>query len=365
MSTNDNNSIRANSKHVASRSRERGAALATAILMLAVLSVVAMTVLAVVNTETRISGSDLQRTRAFYAAAAGIEKMASDFNMLHARTSRPTTTQLNNIAALPPDLSGEGFSFTQSIALDTDTLTKMRATQGIVNGAYPTVTVGNGPLNGLKAAVAPYTLTTTATSAESQVTLTRQMNNYLVPIFQFGMFSSEDMEIHPGPNFTFNGRVHANGNLYLNGNVSFMDKVTTASEVVRDVLRNGATHTGTVTFESGNLAVGSASVVLGPNVAGSFPDSPTGTKNPTWKSNSVAAFGGQLLSSATGIARLLLPLQLDGNQTREIIKRRMPNDDVTLSDSRYHSKAGIRILIDDENPVGTDASGIPSTQGQP
>jgi Tfp pilus assembly protein PilX len=346
------------------RPGERGAALATSILMLAMLSAITLTVLAVVNTDTKIARADLVKTRAFYAAASGIEKMASDFNTLHARTSRPTTTQLNNIAAQPPDLSGEGFSFTQSIALDTATLDTMRATQGITSTAYPTVTVGSGPLVGMTASVAPYTLVTTATSSEAQVSLTRQMNNYLVPIFQFGMFSSTDMEMYPGPQFTFNGRVHANGNLYLNGNMTFLDKVTTASEVVRDVLRNGAGHDGTVNFDSGPLAIGAASVFDGPNVGGSYPNSPVGTKNTGWKSTSVAAFNGQLLSRETGIARLLLPLQLDGNQTREIIKRRMPNDDVTLSDSRYHSKAAIRILIDDENPVGgTDVSAIPTTQG--
>ena len=363
MNTTLNNLQQRSNRPFSSRSGERGAALATAILMLGLLSAIAMTVLAVVQTETRVAGSDLERTQAFYAAAAGIEKMTSDFSSLFARTSRPTTTQLNNIAAAPPDLAGEGFSFNQSIALDDATLTAMRATQNITNGAYPTVTVANGPLVGLTASVAPYVLNTTATSNRSQVNLTRQMNNYLVPIFQFGMFSNEDMEIHPGPNFTFNGRVHANGNLYLNGNVTFLDKVTTASEVVRDVLRNGATHTGTVTFNSGPLAIGAASVVLGPNVNGSYPTSPTGTINTNWKSTSVAGFGGQLLSSSTGIAPLLLPLQLDGNQTREIIKRQMPNDDVTLTESRYHTKAEIRILLDDESPSTTDSSGIPAGKG--
>jgi len=345
------------------RHSERGAALAMAILMLALLSAIALTVLAVVQTETRVAGSDLERTQAFYAASAGIEKMTSDFSTLFARTSRPTTTQMNNIANSPPDLASEGFTINQTIVPDDVTLAAMQSTQGITNGAYPTVTVQDGPLVGLTASVAPYLLNTTATSASAQVNLTRTMNNYLVPIFQFGMFSDEDMEIHPGPNFTFNGRVHANGNLYLNGNVTFLDKVTTASEVVRDVVRNGATHDGTVNFNSGPLAIGSASVILGPNVAGSSPNSPTGTVNGTWKSNSVSAFGGQLLSKTTGIAPLLLPLQLDGNQTREIIKRRMPNDDTTLSDSRYHSKAEIRILIDDEATSAGDASGIPTNKG--
>ena len=199
------------------------------------------------------------------------------------------------------------------------------------------------------------------------------MNNYLIPIFQFGMFSNEDLEIHPGPDFVFNGRVHANGNLYLNGNVKFLAKVTTAAEVVRDVMRNGGTHDGTVSFDVGginvNLTVGS--VNQGPNIGGSFPGSPTGTRNTNWKTTSVAAaqsgvpnkFGGQLQTSVTGVAPLLLPLQLDGNQTRELIKRKMPNDDTTLSESRFHSKAQIRILIDDETPSTTDASGIPAGQG--
>ena len=43
-------------------------------------------------------------------------------------------------------------------------------------------------------------------------------------------------------------------------------------------------------------------------------------------------------------------MQLTGNSTREIIKRRTPSDPQVVRDSRYHSKAQIRILIDDENP---------------
>jgi hypothetical protein len=364
------------SARLQTKAGERGAALATAILMLALLGAIAMTVLAVVHTETRIAGSDLDRTQTYYAAAAGIEKMTTDFSALFARTSRPTSTQLAYIANSPaPELTGEGFTFTppQTIAIDQPALDAM--------GPNPRVSIPAGPFAGLTASVTPYILTTTANSVQgTQVSLRRQMNNYLIPIFQFGMFSNEDMEIHPGPQFNFNGRVHANGNLYFNGNVTFLAKVTTAQEAVRDVLRNGGTHTGTVSFQVGavNVPMTVGSVFQGPNLAGAtagqrgyFPGSPDGTSNATWKANSVAApvagvsdrFGGQLLTRATGVAPLLLPLQLDGNPTREIIKRMMPNDDITLSQSRYHSKAEIRILLDDENPGAVDASGIPAGQG--
>src|SRR5262249_33528696 len=177
----------------------------------ALLSAIGMTVLAVVRTETRIAGSDLKRTQTFYAAAAGIEKMTSDFSQLFSRTSRPTTTQLNGIAnSPPPELLTEGYTLTQTLNVDDNTLSAMRAAQGISAPAFPNAQMpSDSPFAGLNASVNPYTLTTTATANDgTQVTLTRQMNNYLIPIFQFGVFSDKDLEFWPQPPMTFNGRVH-------------------------------------------------------------------------------------------------------------------------------------------------------------
>src|ERR1044072_5095097 len=64
---------------------------------------------------------------------------------------------------------------------------------------------------------------------------------------------------------------------------------------------------------------------------------------------------------STGISPLLLPMELEGNSSREIIKRRLPNDSFTLSESRYHTKSSIRILIDDESGAGS--AGIPAGRG--
>src|ERR1700738_1552372 len=363
---------------------ERGTALAIAILMLALLSAIALGVLAVVQGDTRIAGSDLKRTEACYASAAAIEKMTNDFGALFAHTSRPSATQLHNIELnYPTEATNEGYTFADhTIAVNSDAVAAM--------GSNPTVTIPYGPFGGLIANLKPYTLTATAQSSMAQCKLSRDMNNYLIPLFQFGMFSDEDIELHPGPAFTFNGRVHANGNIYVSGSVKFLDKVTTANEFIYDVLRNGSTATGAnVSMQVGsvNVAVTKGSMTNGPNLPsataspagqqGYFPGSPNGTINSSWKSVSVAAaaagtanqFGGQLLTRTTGAAQLKLPLQLDNNRTRELIKRRMPNDspDPTtpsaLSDSRYHSKAEIRILIDDEVPSTTDVSGIPAGQG--
>lgn len=369
----------------AARASERGAALTLTLIILALLGIITMSVLSLVSTESRIAGSDLCRTRTFYATAAGMEKMTNDFSALFARTSRPTQAQLDIIkASYPQELTAEGFAFNQDMRPDQARLDEMRLTQNITNGAYPSVTIPTGPFAGLIASVSPYILTSTATgdACGGQVTLQREINNYLIPLFQFGMFSDKDIELHPGPAFTFNGRVHANGNIYVNGNVTFLAKVTTANEFVYDVLRNGSTRSGaTVSMQVAgiNVPITKGSVNNGPNLPGAttqtrgyFPDSPNGTPNNTWN-NSVAAaktgvanqFGGQLITRTTGGAPLLLPLQLDGNQTREIIKRQAPGDNITLSQSRYHTKSQIRVLIDDEYQPIADGSAIPAGRGVP
>jgi hypothetical protein len=392
---NEKSSTFAAAKQIRRKSNQSGAALATAILMMGLLSAIAMTVLAVVRTETRISGSDLKRTQTFYAASAGIEKMTSDFSALYQQTSRPTDAQVANVATLwPSELVTEGFTFSQTAVPDTVTLAAQRATQGIVDPALPQVTMpSDSAFSGLIATVKPFTLTSTATYNDgTQVTLTRNMNNYMIPLFQFGMFSDEDIELHPGATFTFNGRVHANGNVYVAGLVKFLDKVTSAHEVLYDTMRNGAARgsASTVSMAVGptaiNVPLTRGSLNGGPYISGQssgqpnyFPGSPTGTVwDPgtfVWKTTSVQTadgtdnkFGGQLLTRLTGAAELQLPMQLDGNPTREIIKRRLPADSMpapalasALSDSRYHTKAKIRILIDDEG-VTTDVAGLYGSQ---
>ncbi|MGH9931460.1 MAG: hypothetical protein ACREA9_19810 [Pyrinomonadaceae bacterium] len=390
--TNEKSSRFVSVKRSQAKSHESGAALATAILMMGLLSAIAMTVLAVVRTETRISGSDLKRTQTFYATAAGIEKMTSDFSALYQQTSRPTDAQVASIETrYPSELYAEGFTFAQTAVTDNATLAAMRTTQGIVDPALPQVTMpSDSAFSGLIATVKPYTLTSTATYTAdgTQVTLTRNMNNYLIPLFQFGMFSDNDIELHPGAPFTFNGRVHANGNVYVAGLVKFLDRVTSANEVLYDTMRNGAARgsASTVSMAVGpgaiNVPLDKGSLNGGPNIVGQtsgqpnyFPGSPDGTVwNPAtfvWKTTSVQTadgtankFGGQLLTRLTGAARLRLPMELGGNPTREIIKRRLPNDSLPspalaspLSESRYHTKAKIRILIDDEGVVD-DVSGL-------
>lgn len=55
-----------------------------------------------------------------------------------------------------------------------------------------------------------------------------------IPLFQFAIFYSMDMEINPGPNMTVSGRVHSNGSLYTQpqASLTFLSDVTAVGNIV-------------------------------------------------------------------------------------------------------------------------------------
>jgi hypothetical protein len=379
------------------RRNERGVALAIAVIIVAIMAVVALTALAFSSTEIRMAGSDLQRTQAFYASASALEKMTHDFSDLFRSKMRPVDADLNTIEnAPPPELVTEGYNFTQSLEEDAERLNALRQMQNLPATTYPRVNIPEGPYAGLYATIVPYKMSSTATSIYNgtQVKLEREFNNYLVPLFQFGIFSNEDVEIHPGPLMTFNGRIHSNGNVYALRNTKFLNRVTMAGEFIRDATRGGEPNTQSgnqnVWFEVNSINVQStmgngstmpgSGTVGGPNLAGStpttrgyFPGSPNGIANPNWESLSVRSpisgtpnrFGGQVLTNTTGAMQLKMPLELDGSSPAELIKRSLPSDSEILAASRYHSKSQVRILIDDETAGNgaTNVAGIPAGKG--
>ncbi len=376
--------------------KERGAALAVSLIVVAILSIIALTALAFSSTEARIAGSDLQRTQTFYAAEASMEKMTNDFSNLFRRKISPTAADLLAIRTnYPAALQTEGFGFDQTLDEDSVRLNEMRATQGLPSNIYPRINIAEGPYAGLYASIIPYKMTSTAKReiTRTEVKLEREFNNYLVPLFQFGMFSNEDIEIHPGPLMTFNGRIHTNQNIYALRNTKFLNRITAAGEFVRDATRGGEANMSSgnnnVWVEVGGYNVQSeltkgsvmsgGGTVGGPNfttsilgLRGFFPGSPNGIANPLWESNSVLPangspnrFGGQVMTNTTGATTLKLPLELAGNSPAELIKRSLPSDSELLASSRYHTKSEIRILLDDETAGSGsgNVAGIPAGKG--
>lgn len=375
-------------------SRERGAALAIALIVVAILSVVALTALAFSSSEARIAGSDLQRTQTFYATTAAIEKMTNDFGNLFLVKLRPTAADLDTIRNSPPPALGvEGFDFDQTLEEDTARLNELRAIQNLPSTVYPRVNIPDGPYAGLYSTIIPYKLSSKGMmrNTGAEILLQREFNNYLVPLFQFGIYSNEDLEFSPGPLMTFNGRIHSNRNIYALRNIKFLNRVSMAGELVRDATRNGDVNNASgydqVWFEVNGYNVKSTKGSVqtggggngGPNFPASIagqrgyhPGSPNGAANPNWETESVKPangadnrFGGNVLTNTTGANELKTPLELAGNSPAELIKRSLTSDTEILATSRYHTKAQVRILIDDEAAgSGTaNVAGIPAGKG--
>lgn len=110
----------------------------------------------------------------------------------------------------------------------------------------------------MPALITPFTLKAVADGPDNtQVELVQQVQLVSVPVFEFGIFSNNDLDFFAGPNFDFGGRVATNGNLYLaegNGSTLTLPAIVTAyGNVVRGHLENGwstsSNYNGTVDID--------------------------------------------------------------------------------------------------------------------
>ena len=75
-----------------------------------------------------------------------------------------------------------------------------------------------GNFSGLTAYCQKYILTSAAlkTNTNARATVVYELEDQLIPLFQFGIFYHNDLEMLPGANMTFTGgRIHSNHNIYM------------------------------------------------------------------------------------------------------------------------------------------------------
>ncbi len=98
----------------------------------------------------------------------------------------------------------------------------------------------NSQFAGLYGLVTPYRITSTARTASSvynvAATVSQDIQLASIPVFQFAIFYTLDLEINPGPVMTINGKVHSNGNIYTApvAGLNFQDAVTSVGKIYND-----------------------------------------------------------------------------------------------------------------------------------
>ncbi len=345
---------------------DSGVAIASALMVLVLLAGVTAGVTALVITDTRVRALDGTRTQAFYVTHAALEQLTADLGDLFAVNYAPTGAQINALSAAAPTTLGATWQ-------EPDGTNGYRVTFPVGAGGNPqaqVMTVLSGPFQGLVGMATPYQMTVTGRLPDgSEASLTRTVQTVAIPVFQFGLFSENDLSFFAGPNFDFGGRVHSNSSLFLaSGNGSTLtlrDKVTAVNEIVRTHLSNGwavgVNYTGSVrvirapaTFR--NLATNEASLV---GTLGSPQN------EPTWTNISTGTYNHYIENGRTGARRLDLPIVAAGARPIDLIRRPAPGEDVAnpdLLDQRYFRMASLRILLSD---TAADIQNLPTVTAAP
>jgi hypothetical protein len=353
-----------NVKKLSLLKNESGLAVVTAILVLMLVSALMAGMFAALIADTRSHATDRDQSLAYAAAHAGLEKLTARLAAQFAADFSPDADQIGDLDDLPPAIpdfeytapggapgSGYEISFTED---DCD---------GCPNEgnpkAFDNMDITTGPFEGFKGLITPYTLTVTArsTTGNSEVRLRRELQTVAVPVFQFGIFGEKSLGFHAGPNFDFGGRVHTNQSLYLasgdTSTLTFRDKITAFTQVVRNTLSNGVTID--LTNHEGNVSI--------PKVIGGAPadyrlllatESSGTTAAPWagWKALSEDEYKTNIRTEATGAKQLNLPLATQGATPIDLIKRPVVNSDedtenAAVFQQRYFAQASLRILLSD------------------
>lgn len=364
------------SKYIYSKTKsEQGAALVIVILVMLLLMGFVAIVLSRVNSETVITANDSAENRSLNAAQALVESNSRDFASLFQRKLSPSTNDIDAIR----NATVEGFD---DYDFSHKFITQKKTSESIQ--------IPDGDYQGLFSVRDEWEIDVTAkdkkTGVESRIK--RSFNNDRIPLFQFGMFYEDDLELNRPPLFTFGGRVHTNANLFISANkiidnppsggIYFNSKTTVVGEVVNDIWKFGtALSAGTddqngVKFaDSGGtyqeLMTGKASVNCvspsGPNVFATKPNLPNCSARTAWYSTDKLPFQGNLDNHKP---RLNLPLYRLGVNLSELVRRgknvgdRVGNgnnptvavttataDDQVLAFERFANKQGIRISLAD------------------
>ncbi|MFZ2148051.1 MAG: hypothetical protein WAV28_12600 [Sedimentisphaerales bacterium] len=312
---------------------EKGIALVAVIIFAFIFILVGFSMLSLANTEILMTQKELNSTKAFYAAEAGIEhgvvKLKSLLTEKRQAIDLSSEVDISAHYEIPPPAL-EGFTF------DVFTIEKV--------GILERQILASGTCKGLEAFIQKYKITSQATSNNDSrgdsVRLVQWVQDQRLALFQFAAFYDQDLELEPGPNMTFKGRIHSNNNIYLTSNSTLsIDSYLTSA---RDIYRTSKP--GDPAEESGTVQIKDA--------AGVYQIMDFDSTDPYWADKALNTWGGTVRSQAHSTSTLNLPIPFDCEPV-EIIKRGTIGDPETLQQARLYWQADLRII----DGVAYDKSG--------
>jgi hypothetical protein len=356
------------------REKESGVALIVVLMSMVIFTLMSLGFYYMVTAEQKIAASDRDNTVAFYGAEGGLEKMSSDLAGFFVSHTSPTPAQIDVLtgSSYRPTISGVTFGTGgYTIAYSTNTDGTLKSTAGVIGGS--------GPLAGLQGIITPFTLAVIATGPNNtEVKLTRQVQEVAVPVFQYGIFSENDLSFFAGPPFNFGGRVHTNQDVYVaevdtgncppsgSGGLVLNDKVSAFGNVIRTQLSNGLATASNYAGRICPITTPGSYRALAMN-EGSLLGGPGSSANPNWRTISLTTYNGNIRTGSTGAKKLNLALAFAGATPIEIIRRPPVGEDPlsTVGSARFFNQASLRIVLSDNAATLTGLPGATSTAPYP
>jgi hypothetical protein len=312
--------------------------------------VVGFTLVTLGTTEVAIGTNWRDYSAAFYGAQAGVDSGLVDLKTILAGNPSPAPGTLAGIAPRPLDptlgLAFANFNVTQATPVPFQT------------------TFATGPYTGLSGVATNYRIISQVTGpGGTRANLTQVVQYVQIPLFQFGVFYGQgvDLEIAPGPDMTFNGRVHANSNIFVGAGstLQFQSNMTTAGNINRHIKRDPAIPWGN------NPQIADAGGVLRTlNFDHDYQPGfgSTWASAQDWKNQALGTFGGKVQDSTMGVQPIIPPVPdlFNDPSNPDVVAHKMlelpqASDSPELQAAKLHSQADLRIV----NGVATDKNGNP------
>jgi len=319
-------------------SSERGAALVMTLLVLVVLTAFGMTLVALGTSEVAMSSNWRDYSKDFYAAEAALESGVVGLRNLLPATPTPTQAQLNTIAT-PPTLSDARLTF------GAYTITA-------ASPAPNRQTFVTGPYSGLFGWVQGYTIQAQVNGqGGTKAKLTQVLQHTRVPLFQFGIFYGKgvDLELRPGPNMSFNGKIFSNSNIYIaaGSTLQITDSVKAAGNIYRSIKSEPTfpnMSNPQIADAAGTLQTLNFDHAYQPGFGSTWSAG-------AWASQAMQTFGGRVQDSAMGVQQIVPPLpDLFGNPANpdavahQLIEMPQAGDSAALASAKMYSQADVRII---------------------
>ena len=310
---------------------ESGAILPIVIILMLALTITGLAFLNAGVMENGLVRKEIAKTQAFYAAEAGIESGLFRLRALLSSGLYPTEDDLDEIAldieANPPV---SGFNF--DITMEKD-------------GVQGSELVETGPYAGLIAITQGYEITSEATSTTgnpASATIIQKVKDRRFNLFQFGVFYSDvDLELQPGPEMTFKGRVHSNKDIYLDSDSTLKidSYLTSAGKIIKGSMPEDPS------LEGGTVTIKDSDDVYQDMYYDDELDPPRwfDHDHPNWIPAAGERWDENVQDQAYGVTPLNLPLP-PLTPMIDIIKRGDPDDPEILKNARLYWQADLRIL---------------------